>query len=698
MTLQNLPNLFDQNVNLRRTGGWFVILEVGLAQLIGLLGAIPGLVSILLNVEVSEELRFLFSRLTPILVVSGQLMVLIIIWRITPNVRKRLSDWSRSIHITDADLEIKSWKEIMNLTSGYAGSAFLVYLFVIVLPPFIITLAQNNVTSSANQSTSAGSSAALFILLGGLASILGSIILAVIIIERSTSDARLILIPEDFEQQRSVRAGALLGTKFQIIIVGLIFITAAIITPVGYQQAIRIADAEVNSLEVIRDLRMQSFLLVGLVILMGIVFSYYATRSVSNPIKELINILQKLQNGDLSQRVPVTTTDELSTVAIYINRMIAQLNFLNSTLEQQVSERTAEAEMARQLSETRAQEMKSISEISRAISSEQKLEILLPLVTRLVSESFGFYHVGIFFVDETNNFAHLQAANSEGGQRMLARGHRLELGKGLVGTVAQSGKPRIALDVGFDAVFFNNPDLPKTRSEMALPLNVRRKTIGVLDVQSTISGAFTELDADTLGILADQVAIAIDNARLFTKTQQALNEVQALYNQYLQKEWRALQAKTRNVGYWQTLSGGKNLEKPVETEEIRQVVQTGQSVISKSNEAETDPAVIVPIKLRGQTIGVLNIKATSKNREFSRDELNLIRSVTDRLALALENARLFEETTQRAERERLVTEITGKIRSHNDPQAMIETAIQELRTVLGASRVNIITQKPEGKD
>ena len=698
MTLQNLPNLFDQNVNLRRTGGWFVILEVGLAQLIGLLGAIPGLVSILLNVEVSEELRFLFSRLTPILVVSGQLMVLIIIWRITPNVRKRLSDWSRSIHITDADLEIKSWKEIMNLTSGYAGSAFLVYLFVIVLPPFIITLAQNNVTSSANQSTSAGSSAALFILLGGLASILGSIILAVIIIERSTSDARLILIPEDYEQQIRVRAGAFLGTKFQIIIVGLIFITAAIITPVGYQQAIRIADAEVNSLEVIRDLRMQSFLLVGLVILMGIVFSYYATRSVSNPIKELINILQKLQNGDLSQRVPVTTTDELSTVAIYINRMIAQLNFLNSTLEQQVSERTAEAEMARQLSETRAQEMKSISEISRAISSEQKLEILLPLVTRLVSESFGFYHVGIFFVDETNNFAHLQAANSEGGQRMLARGHRLELGKGLVGTVAQSGKPRIALDVGFDAVFFNNPDLPKTRSEMALPLNVRRKTIGVLDVQSTISGAFTELDADTLGILADQVAIAIDNARLFTKTQQALNEVQALYNQYLQKEWRALQAKTRNVGYWQTLSGGKNLEKPVETEEIRQVVQTGQSVISKSNEAETDPAVIVPIKLRGQTIGVLNIKATSKNREFSRDELNLIRSVTDRLALALENARLFEETTQRAERERLVTEITGKIRSHNDPQAMIETAIQELRTVLGASRVNIITQKPEGKD
>jgi GAF domain-containing protein len=217
-------------------------------------------------------------------------------------------------------------------------------------------------------------------------------------------------------------------------------------------------------------------------------------------------------------------------------------------------------------------------------------------------------------------------------------------------------------------------------------------------VQSTKQGAFTEIDANTLGILADQVAIAIDNARLFTKTQQALNEVQALYNQYLQKEWWAFQGKTRNIGYWQTLSGGKNLEKPVETDEIRLVVQTGQSVISKSDKADTDPTVIVPIKLRGQTIGVLNIKATSKNRKFSKDELNLIQSVTDRLALALENARLFEETTQRAERERLVTEITGKIRSQNDPQAMIETAVHELRTALGASRVDIINQKPEEKD
>lgn len=276
----------------------------------------------------------------------------------------------------------------------------------------------------------------------------------------------------------------------------------------------------------------------------------------------------------------------------------------------------------------------------------------------------------------------------------MNRSHRLELGTGIVGTVAQTGIARVALDVGADAVFFDNPDLPATRSEMAVPLNIRGVTIGVLDVQSTRRGEFTENMVNTLGILGDQIAIAIENARLFARTQQALTEAQTLYSQYLQKEWQAFRSKTTNVGYHQSVAGGKPLEAPLETDEIQKALQRGEIVVGRENGSQTEPAMIVPIKLRGETIGVLNIKASDKDRKWSRDEINMIESVSERLALALENARLFEETNRRAERERLVSEITGKVRSVNDPQAMIQTALEELRSVLGASRVRVIPHSP----
>lgn len=432
-----------------------------------------------------------------------------------------------------------------------------------------------------------------------------------------------------------------------------------------------------------------------IVISMGVLMAaallgFLASQRLAAPLVNLTGITNRIAQGELNVRGDVQTQDEIGALSTSFNRMTDQLQETLKGLEQRIAERTADLEAARMESDERAQALQSINEISRIISSEQRLDILLPLITRLVSEKFDFYHCAIFLVDDNRIFANLQAANSEGGQRMLNRGHRLELGTGIVGTVAITGKPRIALDVGSDAVFFDNPDLPATRSEMALPLLARGETIGVLDVQSIRANEFTEQDVNILGILADHVAITIENVRLFARTQQALEEVQALYNQYLQKEWKRLQGKTRNIGYWQTLSGGKPLEAPVDSDDIRHALRTGQTLISKANGTTSDTAVVAPIKLRGQTIGVLNIRSASPDHEWSREELNLIQSVTDRLSLALENARLFEETTRRAERERLVSEITGKIRSVNDPQTIIQTALEELRNVLGASRVQVI--------
>jgi GAF domain-containing protein len=323
------------------------------------------------------------------------------------------------------------------------------------------------------------------------------------------------------------------------------------------------------------------------------------------------------------------------------------------------------------------------------IASEQRLDTLLTLITRLVSEKFDFYHVGIFFVDDTRQYAVLQASNSEGGRRMLARGHRLEVGQtGLVGYVSKTGEPRIALDVGADAVYFDNPDLPKTRSEMALPLNVHGETIGVLDIQSTKPGVFTENNAKTLSILADQIAIAISNARLFGQNKQALEELQSLYNQYLRQEWKTFIHNRQNIGYVQSVVSGRPLEVPLELDEIQRALHEGKVVVL-DKQARSLPTMAVPVKLRGQTIGVLHIQAPTKNRTWNQDEVKLAQAIADRLALALDNARLLFVSQRQTAKEQKVSEVTAKIGASINMRNVLQTAVEELGRALPGSEVII---------
>src|SRR6266540_1238334 len=152
-----------------------------------------------------------------------------------------------------------------------------------------------------------------------------------------------------------------------------------------------------------------------------------------------------------------------------------ELTDLRDVLELRIQERTASLEK-------RATQIQTVSNMARTIASVQDLGALLPNIAKVVSEQFGYYHAGIFLLDEAGKYAVLKAANSDGGRRMLNRGHRLPLdSNSIVGYVTSHGEPRIALDVGADAVYFNNPDLHETRSEIALPLRVSGRVIGALD-------------------------------------------------------------------------------------------------------------------------------------------------------------------------------------------------------------------------
>jgi GAF domain-containing protein/HAMP domain-containing protein len=452
-----------------------------------------------------------------------------------------------------------------------------------------------------------------------------------------------------------------------------------------------------NALQPVQQQTRIITLIAAVVTILVSVLGFFASQRLAAPILTLTEITGKIAEGDFSTRANISTRDEIGDLASSFNRMASQLQDTLGGLERRVQERTADLDMARLTSERRAQELQSISEISRAISTEQKNEILLPLITRLASQRFDFYHVGIFFVDETRRFAYLQAANSDGGQKMLARGHRLEIGKGLVGTVAKTGQPRIALDVGSDAVFFDNPDLPDTRSEMALPLSIRGRIIGVLDVQSTKPGAFTETDANTLGILADHVAIAIENARLFEQTQQAREEAEALNAQIQQREWNTFAKQETRVGYRQSAIGGKPLSKVVDTVEIREALKNGKIFVMDGADNNSQSVIAVPITLRGQTLGVLNIKAPTHDRKWNRDEINLAQAVSDRLALALDSARLLLESQRRAAKEAKIGEVSAKIGSSINMRNVLETAVEELGRALPGAEVVIQFEQDSGK-
>jgi GAF domain-containing protein len=264
--------------------------------------------------------------------------------------------------------------------------------------------------------------------------------------------------------------------------------------------------------------------------------------------------------------------------------------------------------------------------------------------------------------------------------------------QGIVGYVTDVGQPRIALDTGKDAVFFDNPDLPETKSELAIPLKSGGKIIGALDVQSNQSNAFTQEDSDVLQILADQISAAIDNARQFEQTQRSLSEVETIYRQYLRHELEAITQTETIMGYRHTLVGTQALERPMEDRSTEDALASG-SIQTGTDIENNESTLAVPIKLRDEVIGVLNIRAPRK-RAWSSDEINMVKSVADRVAISAENARLFEETTNRAERERTVSNITSKIRSTNDPSEMIQIALEELKQALNIKTARIVPYIP----
>lgn len=439
------------------------------------------------------------------------------------------------------------------------------------------------------------------------------------------------------------------------------------------------------------------------------IFITIVANSFSKPILDLTKSAEKISKGDFDTQAVIKSKDEIGILGASFNSMTRQLKELIDTLESRVQERTRQLAEQYETLQFRSRQLQTVSDVARGIASTRDLESLLSDVTTLISERFNFYHVGIFLNDEKNEYAVLRAANSAGGRKMLARQHKLQIGQvGIVGYVTGTGNPRIATDVGQDAVFFNNPDLPETKSEMALPLRVGDKTIGALDVQSTLSNAFTNDDIELFSTLADQVAIAINNNELYLETSKALSEAEKVHRQYLNQEWtrQSNEASVNSVRFANNSFDLFSEDLP----EVKMVLESARPVFKSQKDPEQKDKFIstltVPLMLYGEPIGVFHLQETAdKPFVWSQNDLLTIQEVSSQVSQSLENARLFEETIRRADRERKVLEITSKIRSTNDPQQMLQIALEELKKNLGATKAQIVfnvgniqTEKQDSED
>ncbi len=361
------------------------------------------------------------------------------------------------------------------------------------------------------------------------------------------------------------------------------------------------------------------------------------------------------------------------------------LQELNQTLEERVNQRAAELDAANQFNLRRARQFEAIAKINHVITSVQDLDTLLPRITQVVSDQFNVYHAGIFLLDENREFAVLRASNSEGGTKMLARGHKLEVSQtGIVGFVTATGQPRIALDVGNDPIHFDNPDLPGTRSEAALPLRYADRIIGALDVQSMESNAFSEDDLEALIALADQVSAAINNTLSIQSANKALAEAQLVLGKNIEDSWKVMRPKSLGMGFQLTNSTLAPLDKRLEGEHIRKALSKGTPSLS-GREEETS-SLAIPIRLRGQIIGVMSLRSRNE-RELTSDDSDIAQAVAERLSLAIETATLIQSTQHRADIERVTTNISSKISSSTHFETILQTAAQELSKALGGSDV-----------
>ncbi len=398
------------------------------------------------------------------------------------------------------------------------------------------------------------------------------------------------------------------------------------------------------------------FLFATSFVLAGSIIYLFLERSLA-PLKELEAAVASIAAGDLERPLQVQAEDEIGDLASSIEQMRRRLRDLLRQMGSRIEERTAELRRRSRL-------LLAVAHLSRVAASIREPARLLATMAERMTEEFGFYHVGIFLRDARGEYMVLQAASSEGGKRMLEAGHRLRIGEtGIVGYVAYTGNPRVVQATAEDAVFFNNPYLPGTRAEMALPLRIEDEVIGVLDVQAKETGAFEETDVSIFQTLADQLALALHNARLLQEADERLSEVNRLLIERSLENWRE-QLQTR----WAL----RYIYDGVSVRPLQQHIESG----TLPDDAKEAVVMDFPLEPRpGEVIGTLRLGWPSTPMS---SEVEIVRAVIGEVAVALEGARLFAESQDLLMEAEMLYRLQRAIASAQSPEEIVRIFAEDL--------------------
>ena len=335
-------------------------------------------------------------------------------------------------------------------------------------------------------------------------------------------------------------------------------------------------------------------------------------------------------------------------------------------LEDRVRERTEELE-------TRAFQLRSSVTVARTIAEMQDISELMDATTKLTSDQFGYYHVGLYLLDDRKKTAFLQAASSATGKQLVGQGFRIEPDRlNIINLVLEQKRPHITLDV--DVNFLRDINFPLTRSRMMLPLTVRGNVIGVLDIHSDQLLALNTQDAEVLQILADLVAISIDNVRLINETRSLIFQLEATTSLQTRDTWSKFTSR----------------HKPA-----YQYTPAGVRPLFSSNKLDVEDGLHIPLTLHGQNIGGIVLKRKGMTAAWSERERILVEKVAAQVALALENSRLVEETQKNAMRNQVIANISARVRETLDVESVIRTATTELRRVFDLKEAEVSIGAPQ---
>lgn len=378
-------------------------------------------------------------------------------------------------------------------------------------------------------------------------------------------------------------------------------------------------------------------------------------------------------------------------------------------------------------SQNRAIQLETAAEIARDISGSLNLDELLIKAVNFIRERFDFYHASIFLHDLPGEFAVIREATGDAGAQMKRAGYKIGIGsKSIVGFVSSQGQQLVVDDTAKDATYYANPLFPDTRSEAALPLKVGERIMGVLDVQSIHAYAFTEDKLRSLQILTDQVAIAVVNTELFAETQEHLSQHRLLHHiTTTAASGSTLEEALENaVGGLQVTLGGDRVSillvnREKNTLEIKASIGYAENITSlrvpvgngitgwaaahkrilRVRDVSEDPRYIqissntrselaIPLVYRNELLGILNVESELIDAYTENDE-EMLGTLGGSLAAIIANARLLEQIRIQAERERLIYEVTSRIRRSTDIQSILNTTASELTRLTGAQYTKI---------